>query len=252
MFILLHLILRLSIFAVFFIAPVSSNKNLIKNAMVTKELARFSDLYHLENLECLHARHFIAPRLYTCESFPPSLPVGVKYCLRLLCDGESPAELLNNVKSLSLGPDACWALEYDCLSPLSTERELNSRKSFTSKSLSFAIAQTIKCAPCLNPIDALISYYIIETKERLYFGEKEHLPNNNEFLQAEKLWSSRPFIFSAATNFEMSSAIINILGTRCEAKLKLKANQLIFYDPCCGTGTNLFVAYRYYSIKYLT
>jgi hypothetical protein len=139
------------------------------------------------------------------------------------------------------------------------------RKSFSSKTLFCAISQCIQGPPALDSREALAYYYLLETKEGFHLGLSTEplnptvakqrnsidLPISRQApLSIKELWAGRPFIFSAALNIEIAEAVMNILHAKLRAKKgeseKMAKDNTIFtvLDPCCGSGTTLYVARR--------
>jgi hypothetical protein len=139
------------------------------------------------------------------------------------------------------------------------------RKSFSSKTLFCAISQCIQGPPALDPREALAYYFLLETKEGFHLGfcteplnptvAKQSncidLPiSRHAPLNIKELWAGRPFIFSAALNIEIAEAVMNILHAKLKAKKDVSEDMVkddtVFtvLDPCCGSGTTLFVARR--------
>ena len=60
-------------------------------------------------------------------------------------------------------------------------------------------------------------------------------------------WVARPFQYSSALKFEISVASINILSkmmvnTMNPPNRPIDKKEVVVLDPCCGSGTNLYVA----------
>lgn len=139
------------------------------------------------------------------------------------------------------------------------------RKSFSSKTLFCAISQCIQGPPALDPREALAYYYLLETKDGFHLGLSKDPLNptvakqsksvdlsisRHAPLNIKELWAGRPFIFSAALNIEIAEAVMNVLHAKLKAKKSESKNTakddtaFTVLDPCCGSGTTLFVARR--------
>eukprot|EP01041_Mallomonas_annulata_P000474 gene474-885_t len=211
-----------------------------------KEKSRLSNLFHLELLSSINFEKSINNEniWITTTNIPSTSLSSIRSVLKVLATGNGPSELLCNIKDLKLKCGNGWIIDHECSSPLGGIDNYNFRKlSFTSKTLACFISQLISGAPSLNPLHANITYCVYETMHTLYFGEL----NRSIKIQSDetdKFWARRPYEFSAASSIDMSTAIINILRSRLHRKNNKNQDTLVLYDPCCGSGTNLFVANR--------
>jgi len=163
-----------------------------------------------------------------------------KFTATEISTGSDPLQFIQNtresIKINEVGEK--WGLDYDCLSPLTYNSK--SRKSkFTSKTLFLTISQLIKSTPALNPCDVKFQLRIIETANSLHLCSL-----NSEFKTSiSQSWASRPFQYSASLDIDISRCVLNILKSKLN-----RFTDALFLDPCCGSGTNLFVARRYFLI----
>jgi hypothetical protein len=183
------------------------------------------------------------------------LPWSIEYeCLAPLADAPQTAETIDGTSN-----------ERSQISVTKSTKVAVDRKSFSSKTLFCAISQCVQGPPALDPREALAYYYLLETKEGFHLGlsteplnptvakqsNSVDLPISwQALLSTKELWAGRPFIFSAALNIEIAEAVMNILHAKLRAKKggigKMAEDDTVFtvLDPCCGSGTTLFVARR--------
>lgn len=174
------------------------------------------------------------------------------------------------------------AIPNDALEDIRHQRSASTveRKSFSSKTLFCSLSQCINGAPALDTRKARVFYYIFETLNGFHFCSSTEPLNTSDTRSKtmdksagnitpatgeqgtphsglKELWAGRPFIFSAALNIEIASAVMNILNAKLKAKLSktieggeggvgVGAADSVFtvLDPCCGSGTILMMARR--------
>jgi hypothetical protein len=218
-----------------------------------------------------------------------SAPTSMKVILDKLAFASTASDVVDAVRKLNMIEKLPWVMEYECISPLQTEankpkaaeleRQQNSkrttRRNFTSKTLLCALSQCISGAAAVDPMDALVTYYILETTSGLYFGSSaksqgasdSNMNSDSDTMEAD--WKRRPFIFSSSLNLEIAESVCKtlkakVLKNRREAFAEDKCEQVTresphegvkeekrindavtLMDPCCGSGTTLFMARRY-------
>ena len=172
--------------------------------------------------------------------------------------GKVPDLLLSEIEQLQL-EEKNWSIDHELLYVPSREipRSLLSTKLFFC-----AISQLIRGPPALYVGDSRSTFKIYETEKGFHFCSD---PSPGISVSMKKTWSQRPFQYSAALNFEAALSIVNILIARVLTRAECRFHQeeeddvmhgdallenhtLTFYDPCCGSGTNLFIAARYLSV----
>lgn len=137
-------------------------------------------------------------------------------------------------------------------------------KDFSSKTLMCAISQSITGDIALDHRETTADLFIFETNTGLHFCRMDKclthsfddfkvdvdkrcmpyfLPPHTLFRQT--LWSSRPFQYSSALALEVSLAGVNIVLDMVRSSSLRSDEPMVLLDPCCGSGTNLFVARRY-------
>jgi hypothetical protein len=165
-------------------------------------------------------------------------------------------------------------MEYDYLGPAATpppESSNRAAREFTTKTLMCALSQSIGGLPSLNPEKALHIYRILDTPNGLYFALS---PNNADKRlklsvnspectpdrSLEHMWRDRPFIFSASLSVDLAETVCKTLLAKAKRNVLLKrkssissdddpeqeveSNEVTLFDPCCGSGTTLYVAKR--------
>ena len=256
------------------------------------------------------------------NDFDPKLLSSFRSEVVSIAFAETPANLIEALQGLKIVQPLLWSIEYECLAPIETDittgieemaikssttrdrtatmpeidisstkssRTALDRKSFSSKTLFCAISQCISGMPALDPREAEVFYYLLETQNGFHFGSSSEPLNppdtrpssmgvssnrvdkrltDNDVISSQplqglakmsmstkELWAGRPFIFSAALNIEIAESVINILQAKLRAKEDMKElldgsdavqrkrkSVFTILDPCCGSGTTLFIA----------
>lgn len=221
------------------------------------------------------------------NDFDPKLLSSFRSEVVSIAFAETPANLIKVLQDLEIVQPLLWSIEYECLAPIETDvtagieeiaiesspirdgtatmpettistfkssRTAVDRKSFSSKTLFCAISQCIRGMPALDPREAKVFYYLLETQDGFHFGSSseplnpldtrpnsmgfsgsrgEKMLTNNDVnspssvqgvskMSTKEMWAGRPFIFSAALNIEIAEAVLNILQAKLRAKEEMR------------------------------
>lgn len=162
---------------------------------------------------------------------------GVEATVSSLAFGPDPNQLLSQIRQLGLRCNLPWTIDYQLLL---IRKDTKNRK-FSSRLLFCAISQLIQGPPALIPEESKAKFLVYETENGLHLCRDPLRPS--AVSTWKDLWSKRPFQYSAALNFEVTVAILNVLVSRVPSTPS--PSSMVFYDPCCGSGTTLFVAARF-------
>jgi hypothetical protein len=125
----------------------------------------------------------------------------------------------------------------------------------STKLLFCAISQLISGPPALYTEESISKFKVYETEVGFHFCRDPYYQFAS--ISMKKTWIQRPYQYSAALNFEAAISIVNLLIARVIKRSgrgtdgisildqSLVDRRLTFYDPCCGSGTTLYIAARF-------
>ena len=163
--------------------------------------------------------------------------------------GADPDSLLSKIKQLRL-EEIQWSIDHELLFVPSKVIP----RAVSTKLLFCAISQLIHGPPALCMEDSICKFKIYETENGFHFCRDPY--NQFASVSMKKTWAQRPYQYSAALNFEAAISIVNLLVARVitrsgrststeDSSQPLLKSRLTFYDPCCGSGTTLYIAARF-------
>ncbi|KAL3796150.1 hypothetical protein HJC23_000653 [Cyclotella cryptica] len=192
----------------------------------------------------------------------PFRPCRFQYVAKVVAFGETPDELLANMRQAVNSRVGFWVLGHETFEPLTPK--------VSPSMLMCAVSRLLPGEPLLDiesSVDSdVISYLIVETSTKLYLLEKllqiqgdtirSELaqPTTEQFRES---WSKRPFHYSGAINLDVAAAVVNILSdillsratssdcTATKEQTSMAVTNTIprtirLLDPTVGSGT--FVA----------
>ena len=158
----------------------------------------------------------------------------------ILVKGQTAEELVEKVDELHLVLNDNWGLHYESmLSSSAPSRNFSQeRRIFSSKSLLCRIAQAISGKVALDPRDCTVVLTVLETPSGFFLCRRDH-DFTTTYDALVDTWNKRSFQYSAALHVDIALPLVSIL------KVSSQSTCPVLLDPCCGSGTNLFVARRY-------
>lgn len=243
----------ITLFAIFSFYSLSTNtlfRSLPKSKLM--ELLRF------EVQTCFPEATLVSNGLWeTSSSVDLRRSASIQEVYEVLANGEDLTSFIASVEKVMLDIHD-WSLDYECATPHWCRMKPipgKGKAKFSSKAVCYLIAQHISSRPSLHPELASHRLRILETSNMFYLtSERDNSAQVDCRTPAERLlWAKRPFEFSAALDVDIAVAIRNILKARIlrrrAAKNNVEANgseqqgstPITMLDPCCGSGTNLFV-----------
>lgn len=209
--------------------------------LVAKDRSRYEALFELELEVCAGAEK-VDEFLFRGERAARSLPYlsGVRFGFLQMASAPcgSPEVLVERAASAGIRADARWTLEHV---PLWSTSRLGRRShdSWRFSGLALALAQSIGGRPSLlgtsssaDAASATTRFAVLEGSETLRFGVV--VEGGGTF--RDDAWKERPFAFSGGLDPEVSRALVNVAVDSCGTFPGT------FFDPCAGSGTNLYSA----------
>jgi hypothetical protein len=154
--------------------------------------------------------------------------------------------------------DRPWSLDYEYIPsslnsnlPASTlqkgmkpQRVGKMGGAYSAKALLCAISQCFQTPPAIDLLTqkSALAFKIYGTESSLHFCEVV-ADFSSDIRRTKEVWSSRPFQYSAALHLEVAESLVNILVHVFINTHAKRPSTLL--DPCCGSGTTLYVARRY-------
>lgn len=209
--------------------------------LVLQERSRYENLFALELAVCAGAAPLdgflwrggagAEAALVRCSS--------IRRGFAPICEASSSSGLLDAVKNAVVTCETPWTVEHVPL--WSTLRSGARRDDWRFAGLSMALAQTIDGPPALLGAaaapDSCVRFGVLEG-ETLRFGVLLNGARGAQAADRDAEWAARPFKFSGALDAEVARAIVNIVvDSRSDTEPPPR-----LYDPCCGSGTNLWAA----------
>lgn len=214
--------------------------------LIGKESLRLDNIFREEISQLVSSVQKFDRLYYTSlSSTPTNLPPlasirATMHGLTPFCS--TPEAVIEAVSTLNL---ICsnWVLETECDAPYAGGNTAINR--VNSKMMLCAIAQHISGSPTLYPDSNTTVFSLLESTSGFILGTQlSHAAKQHSDAIILK-WKKRPFTFSAALSIELSDAVINILVSRyLQAAGTVDIGDIVFLDPCCGSGTTLYSALR--------
>lgn len=186
------------------------------------------------------------------------------YCVQMimkeLVAADDVGAFIQNTRELlaSQGMDRPWSLDYEYIpSPFNSslpisilhkgmkpQRVDKMGGAYTAKALLCAVSQCFQTPPAIDLLaqESAQAFRIYGTESSLHLCEVM-ADLSSDIRRTKEVWSSRPFQYSAALHLEVAESLVNILVHEFMNTHAKRPTTLL--DPCCGSGTTLYVARRY-------
>ena len=216
--------------------------------LIGRESSRLRHLFQLEVEESFHPQAVTVCDECLFVTCPLTTPLPCITSLRATTEllfpsvSSHPEQLLDRLGEISLRLDS-WDIEVDCVQPRAPLPQESGRTS--TKMLLCSIAQRIEGTPSLYPSRSEVRLRLVETWSGYFIGTNFDSSFQDQFKRILLQWKRRPFSFSAALSLELADAVVNILVHRFTRLTNASSvTELTFLDPCCGSGTTMFCAFR--------
>ena len=156
--------------------------------------------------------------------------------------------------------EASWTMDYTRMAHpgnSQTEQSPGAKPAYTSKTLTYCVAQTMRVPAALDPSEATLELVLVDNESSIRLCLVASRFNDNGAVSSDgvyahsvnmnivkKLWSSRPFQYSSAMNPAVAAIVVETLFDLYRsnnAAAAARDRKITLLDPTCGSGT--FLAY---------